>query len=152
MRIAAGLLVVIASIAAVSSSIGSTAQGIGKNVSGPGNCRSLDRSPVFGEEGSEVSVSVTGRVTCASQHTRLEIHINLWERQRSTGKWIVAGSAKGGSINSRVARVEASISCVPSSAVNQFQVSMRSKVDNLKPKVIRRYPIQRVSQKVACPS
>jgi len=151
MRIAAGLVVVIASIVAVSS-MGSAAEGTEKGVSGPADCHSSDKAPVFGSKGSEVSISVSGRITCGSFDNRLEVRLYIWERQRQTGKWVVAGSSRGGSINSRVARAGASIWCVPSKVVNHFQVSMRSEVGHLEPKVIPRYPVQRVSRKVACPS
>src|SRR5262245_61541711 len=92
MRIAAGLVVVITSIVAVSS-MGSAAEGTEKGVNGPADCHSSDKAPVFGNKGSEVSINVTGRITCGSVHNRLEIRLYIWERQRSTGKWIVAGSS-----------------------------------------------------------
>lgn len=121
-------------------------------MSGPGDCHSFDKGPIFGECTSKVSISVTGRIACRSVHDRLEMRLYIWKRQKRTGKWVVAGSARGGSINSREDRAMASIWCDPSQVVNHFQVSMRSEVGHLEPKVIPRYPTQRVSRKVACPS
>ncbi len=155
MRLGAGLLVVgalLAFVAVVSSSSGSGAGGAVKSKKGPGNCRSFDQAPVANEESSEIIISVSGWIKCQTDHTKLVGSLYIWERQRGTGEWMKVGFARWGAINSPVARGGASARCFPDRVLNQFAVSMGSKVDELHPVVVGRNAGQYRFGKWTCPS
>jgi hypothetical protein len=156
MRKGVAIFAAIASLVALGSSIATGQTGIRKDGDGPSDCYSFDGAPEFGyiehpNKPPEIPVMVSGQLTCASDHENLEARIYLW-KQKQNGKWAVIDVDHRHSANSTVVNVEAYIRCLPAREKNHFWVSMWSKVDNHKPWVIKRYPIQRASRKVACPS